>query len=165
MEGLKLEPAVSSGFPSALWPLLPYQGQGQIPSCCSRSPEGWLQAGSVPFVCALPQTGEQCWSERGLCGLSARDGARAVTTQAQTEVRAASLSRLCKRRSGCSHLAQAQPRGHVFFVPHSQACLQPLPPPPCCGAMPQGRWGPCGLWSLSGWGLWSPGAVREQGCF
>lgn len=76
MEGLKLEPAVSSGFPSALWPLLPYQGQGQgqIPSCCSRSPEVWLQASCVPFKCMLspfsalgpfPQTGEQCWSEMG----------------------------------------------------------------------------------------------------
>lgn len=70
-----------------------------------------------------------------------------MVTRPQTEVRAASLCCLCKHRSGCSHPAQMQPRGHVFFVPHSQ----PLPPasafPALLWSHATGQMGP--MWALS----------------
>ena len=53
MEGLELEPGVSQGFSCAQWPKLPYQGYRQVPRCRNRSPEVWVQAGSVPCKCAL----------------------------------------------------------------------------------------------------------------
>ena len=52
-----------------------------FPSCCSRSPGGWAQAGSVPLMCvfsSLPTLGPLSWSqgnakaEGGSCRLLAR---------------------------------------------------------------------------------------------
>ena len=41
-------------FHSAQWPAPPYWWWGVIPSCWSRSPEGWAWAGSVPFKSVFP---------------------------------------------------------------------------------------------------------------
>lgn len=40
-------------FPYAQWPSSPYQEQRQVPACWSRSPMGWVPAGSIPCVCVL----------------------------------------------------------------------------------------------------------------
>ena len=74
------------GFFSAQWLSLPYWGWGWVPSCSSGSPEGRIQAGSIPckrLLCRLPELaphprGEPCWSNKGLCGCSAWLAAWAV---------------------------------------------------------------------------------------
>ena len=83
MEGWGLEPGVSWAS-ALLGGVNTLSGPGQVPSCWSRSPEGQVQAGSIPFKCmfsALPAPvplPQQCWSKRCLCGLSAGLGGLAA---------------------------------------------------------------------------------------
>ena len=51
MEAIGPVPGVSWGFSTDHLPEPPYWGCGWGPSCWSRSPEGWVWAGCVPFKC------------------------------------------------------------------------------------------------------------------
>ena len=60
MKGLELELSIRQDFPSAQWLSPPYHGQGLIPRCWSRSPEGWADLAVFPLsVCVslLPRRG------------------------------------------------------------------------------------------------------------
>ena len=54
MEELGLEPSVRQDFLSAQWLSMSNQGWGLSPSCWIWHPEGWAQAGSVPFQRVFP---------------------------------------------------------------------------------------------------------------
>ena len=71
MERLEPESGVSQDF-YAQWPSLPVWEWSHVPRYWSRSPDGWIWAGSSPSKCALfPQqlylhpSGEQHWSKKG----------------------------------------------------------------------------------------------------
>ena len=84
MEWLELEPCVSQGFSYAQWLSLPYQGQGQVPRCWSRSPKNKIKLIPPPLVWLSPPPsnstltpGEQHWSKEGPSGYPVQATARA----------------------------------------------------------------------------------------
>ena len=52
-EGARARDRCKLGLPYAQWPWPHYHRWGQVPSCWSRSPEGWVQADSTPFKCVI----------------------------------------------------------------------------------------------------------------
>lgn len=65
MEWLELEPCVSQGFSYAQWLSLPYQGQGQVPRCWSRSPKNKIKLIPPPLSVTLPSSQQQHPHPRG----------------------------------------------------------------------------------------------------
>ena len=58
------------GLPLCLVSVSALSGQGLIPSCWSRSPEGQVRAGSVPFLLRLIDLFLVCWVFVAVCRLS-----------------------------------------------------------------------------------------------
>ena len=99
--GLRVEPGVGQGFPSA-WSLSPpRQGQGQGPHCWCRSPGGAdsIHSGCVLFLHATTPhpRGEQCWSNRGWRGYSSRVITQATTVWSPSEIWLSLMGDPCNR--------------------------------------------------------------------
>lgn len=94
---------------------------------------------TVPFKCVLSQhqhpcpRGEECWSKKDLCRLSAHDGEWAAVGQPWTEVWAASEALPIPGPAMVAPTTSVSPLS--LMANHFP---QLLPTPPCCGATQRG---------------------------
>lgn len=135
-----------------------------LPSCCSRSPGGWAQAGSVPLMCvfsSVPTLGPLPWSqgstkaEGGSCRLwlvlATENCPGCLQRTACLDIHNCSLI-LCR----CSFVCKFP---LSLTAGHSP---QLLPPLPSCGSTLQDGQGPHGLFACIGA---EAAAARAAGCF
>lgn len=126
-----------------------------LPSCCSRSPGGWAQAGSVPLMCvfsSVPTLGPLPWSqgstkaEGGSCRLSARVSHRELS-------RLSAAHCLFRHSQLFSHFVQMQLCVQVPFVTYSGSLTPAVAAPALLWIHTAGRAGPtwafCLYWGRS----------------